>query len=381
MIKIISIFSVYFSLAASLFAGEIKIASYNCGGLPEHYDYLRAAVMQKVMREREAAEPLEMSLNEKIQQIAAQILFAKGDARASALQEWEAEGYASIVEHLMQSPTDPTSPHSPWFAQTNAAISSYKTRPVTIFDEEVAENLQAYLNHFSTEIESFQEQLTRVRQLMAAKTLAEDLPYDILCLQESNYLDSSLFPESFSLQFGQGDHLKTGIAWNKNRFELIEQQDLLNGKAFIVHLLDKESGQTFWVASAHLTGSNPYRVEIDPQTGLPDSTKGDAELQALLAFLDEQEGEAKIIGMDANVTALHPRLKLLRQADYQVDGENAWEATCTNPHFVMHTRIDWITVKAKQAAITNLPVSNIELNSPETNISDHKPIAAQISID
>jgi hypothetical protein len=65
-----------------------------------------------------------------------------------------------------------------------------------------------------------------------------------------------------------------------------------------------------------------------------------------------------------------------------LDARNFLEPTCSNPYLVLNTRIDWIAVKGNRTAlpsITNIPVSSVGLNSIETNISDHKPIAAKIS--
>jgi len=78
---------------------------------------------------------------------------------------------------------------------------------------------------------------------------------------------------------------------------------------------------------------------------------------------------------------LNPRLSLLRDADYTLDYENALDATCTNPWQVLNTRIDWIAIKSfsDDALISNIPVLGVGLNSLQTNISDHKPIAAQIT--
>jgi hypothetical protein len=60
-----------------LTASEFTMSSYNCGGLSEHYDYLRAASMQKLMQERYIAEPENMSLNEKIQKLALKLTLRK----------------------------------------------------------------------------------------------------------------------------------------------------------------------------------------------------------------------------------------------------------------------------------------------------------------
>lgn len=81
-------FFVFFLLLSilNLSAAEFTISSYNCGSLSGHYDYLRAAAMQKLMQERYIAEPQNMSLNENIQKIALKILFS-GDAQEKQAAE------------------------------------------------------------------------------------------------------------------------------------------------------------------------------------------------------------------------------------------------------------------------------------------------------
>ncbi len=83
--------------------------------------------------------------------------------------------------------------------------------------------------------------------------------------------------------------------------------------------------------------------------------------------------------MDSNVTATHPRLQLLKQAGYTLDADRFLEPTCTNPAVLLNTRLDWIAVKTESPmAVHNIPVLNVGLNSPQTNISDHKPIASRV---
>lgn len=74
---------------------------------------------------------------------------------------------------------------------------------------------------------------------------------------------------------------------------------------------------------------------------------------------------------------MHPRLNIINDAQYRLDHENYLEATCTNPYHVLNTRIDWIVING-EASITNIPVLNVSLNSIQTNMSDHKPIAAKV---
>lgn len=331
-----------------LSAGELTIASYNCGGLTEHYDYLRACAMQKVMEERYKEEPENMAYNEKVQRLALKRLFTKGK-----------QLYDPVFENLTSSPMAPGSINAIWYEKANQMISSYKIRPVNIADDEVLEMLNEHMG---------QANLTEVRAKMAKSIFNHHLKFDIICLQEADYLDASLFPTHMQLLISNS---KNGVAWNKERFQLIEAIEM--DKAYGVLLQDNASGKKILVASGHISGCNPFRIENG------DSQKGDQEIQNLLALFEKKKADLKIIGMDSNVTALHPRLKILKNAGYKLDYENFLEPTCASPYQVLNTRIDWIFLKGNHASITNIPVLSVGLNNMITNISDHKPIAAKVT--
>lgn len=377
------IFFCGFLTLSSLYATEFTISSYNCGGLSDHYDYLRASSMQKLMQERYNAEPENMSINDNIQKLALKILFSPHPSdRQTAQREWDQKGYQKIFENLTASPNEAFSPNTIWNQKVNERITSYKLRPVVIQDEEVNQMLRDHLGDLSKNEEaSASQSLQEVRALMTKRIFAHHLKYDIICLQEADYLDSSMFPKNYDMLFSETSHSKNGIAWNNERFELIESIGNILGRAFAVKLLDKETGKTVLVASGHITGCNPYRIEKDPKTGENDSAKGDSEIQTIIDLFDRHDVDLKLIGMDSNVTSLHPRLNILKNSDYQLDYENFLDPTCTNPTQVLNTRIDWIALKSnsiKTASVTNIPVLSVGLNSIQTNISDHKPIAAKI---
>ncbi|HEY2811651.1 MAG TPA: hypothetical protein VGJ00_09730 [Rhabdochlamydiaceae bacterium] len=365
-----------------LSATEFTISSYNCGGLSDHYDYLRAASMEQLVQERSSAEPEYMSLNEKIQKVALKILFSTdAKEKAWAQQEWEQKGYKELFEYLTAAPTDVGSVNAPWYEKAENMITSYKIRPVVIRDEKVNRMLDAHLGDLTKNKQASRpEQLQAARSLMAKRILVNHLNFDIICLQEADYLDSSLFPENYEVLFAQTKHSKNGIAWNKERFELVESLGNILGQAFAVQLHDKETSKTVLIASGHLTGCNPFRIETDPKTGISDSSKGDSELQAIIDLFYLHRADLMIIGMDSNVTSLHPRLNILKDANYRIDCENYLDPTCTSPYLILNTRIDWIALKSSlnNVSITNIPVLSVGLNSMQTNISDHKPIAAKI---
>lgn len=363
-------------------ATEFTICSYNCGALSNHYDYLRAAAMQKIMQERHIAEPEKMALNEKIQQLALKILFSRdSQEQMMAQQEWDRKGYEQIFKSLTSNPANSNSPNTLWNQKVNQTITSYKVRPVQIYDDEVHQMLHFHLEDLSKNSSvEMSKSLLETRTIMAERTFLHHLKYDILCLQEADYLDASIFPKNYQVLFSETSHSKNGIAWNKDRFELVEQIGNVLGRAFVVQLLDKETGKRILAASGHITGCNPFCVEKDALTECNDSAKGDSEIQAIVDLFQEINADIKLIGMDSNVTSLHPRLNILKDAGFQIDSENYLEPTCTNPYLVLNTRIDWIVMKANthSAEITNIPVLNIGLNNMQTNFSDHKPIAAKI---
>lgn len=104
--KLIINFFLIISCIISLFlhGKDFTIASYNCGGLSNHYDYLRAVVMQKVMQERYLAEPENMAVCDRIQQLALRILFAPDSESKAAQKEWKRKNYEKLSAQLTASP-------------------------------------------------------------------------------------------------------------------------------------------------------------------------------------------------------------------------------------------------------------------------------------
>jgi hypothetical protein len=378
------IFSLFVFTSFTLNSTELTVSSYNCGGLSDHYDYLRAASMQKLMQERHMQEPENMALNEAIQTLALKILFApEGQEKTLAQQEWERKGYSQRLEALTQSPTEQNSPNAYWYKKSEEIITPYNIRPIALFDEEVNQMLADHIRDLTqSKKEAAPRLLKETRALMAKRAFHHHLKQDIICLQEADYLNTAMFPSHYTVLFSNSSHSKNGVAWNSERFDWMETLGDILGRAFAVKLLDKESGSTIVVASAHITGCNPYRIENDPLTGKSDSARGDAQIQTIIELLDQQGADLMVIGMDSNVTSLHPRLNILKTSHYQLDYEHPLESTCTNPNLLLNTRIDWIALKTSKAAasasITNIPIQSVGLNNMQTNISDHKPIAAKI---
>jgi hypothetical protein len=357
---------------------EFTISSYNCGGLSDHYDYLRAAAMQKIMQERHNSEPEKMVLNEKIQNLALKILFASADEKLAAQNKWNEKGYEKIIRHLALPPKESESPNKKWNLMVEDTITSYKVRPIKISDDEVNQLVTDHIAHLSND--NLNGNLSEIRTIMAKRIFATQLKHDIICLQEADYLDSSMFPSNYTVMFDENAKRSiNGIAFDNRRFELENDIGVFE-RFYALQLRDLETGKIILVISGHLSGCNPYHT-IDDSTGIPDSRRGDRELQRGIEDIEDYLADLMVIGMDSNVTSVHPRMEILKNANYILDFKNYLEPTCANPHQVLNTRIDWIALKEfnVEAKITNIPVLNVNLNCIYSNMSDHKPIASKIS--
>lgn len=133
-------------ISSSLFSANFTVTSYNCGGLSDHYDYIRAVCMHKLAQERYNAEPEEMARLEKIQNAALKMLFSSNPLeQRAAQQEWETGRYAEVFAKLTAHPDDPGSINKVWRERSEAIVTTYKERPVIIYDEEVSEILQSHV--------------------------------------------------------------------------------------------------------------------------------------------------------------------------------------------------------------------------------------------
>lgn len=380
---------VFLFYSSSLSALSFTVSSYNCGGLANHYDYIRAVSMQGLLQERHDTEPAEMALLKRLQDTALRLRFSNSaEERSKAQREWNEGNYDLHLEKLTSHPEEPNSFNKQWRKKSEAIVTAYNETPVVLRDEEVREILHHHISDLvkgqglSWEPrDSLNKGLDIARRVMAERIFLHQLKYDIIALQEADYLSADMFPPHYDVRFSNTNHSVNGVAWNKTVFELVHVIGNVEGQGFVVELREIDSGQTVAIASGHLKGSNPFEVVYDEKTGEPDSAKGDKGLQKLIDTLEKSAAEIKIVAMDSNVTATHPRLSLLKEAGYLLDYRDYLEPTCTSPWQILHTRLDWIAVKSKGDAmkIQNIPVLGIGLNSPQTNISDHAPVASKIS--
>lgn len=367
----------------SLSAEDFTVASYNCGALSEHYDYIRAVCMQKLTQERCTQEPETMALLEKIQNTALKLQFSKNSKEIiEAQKSWDENEYSKHFEQITAHPDDLGSLNHIWHQKSEQIVSSYTERPIVIHDKEIKEILYSHLTDLTKErVDSLNDSLDVARYVMGKRIFAHQIKHDILCLQEADYLDSSQFPTYYEVLFSRTAHSVNAVAWNKNRFALMQELGDV-GRGYAILLRDLKLNKTVLVVSGHLTGCNPFSAIHDPKTGKLDSERGDKELCAIIQLLQDEEADIKVLAMDSNVAATHPRLSQLKEADFILDYENYLEPTCTNPWQVLNTRIDWIAVKSmsESVEIHNIPVLGVPLNSVQANMSDHKPIAARIQL-
>lgn len=350
MIKIL--FINFFLICSLLQASEFTVSSYNVGGLNGHYDFLRAACMQKLIGEKYNAEPELMAQAEKAQRLALKILFSeKGE------EKWNEQAFLASIE---------VNPY--WLSKSEAMITSYKERPIIIYDEEIKQRLHERLYDLVKEEVSFEELVEKGTRIMAKRIFNHYVHTDIIAIQEATFLDSSLFPENYVFLVSDKPN-PNAIAFNMNRFAFIKKIE--KDRSFGVLLKDKETNKNVLISSEHLTGCNPFLPT-------PDSLKGDQELTDTLERFEAIKADVKLIAMDSNVTATHPRLKFLKDYGYQIDYKHYLEPTCTFPYSLVNTWIDWIAVRGENTEITNIPIPSVGLNSIESNMSDHKPIAAKI---
>lgn len=350
---------------------EFTFGSYNLGCLKDHYDYMIAARMSVLMRDRYREEPLEMALIERIQEVAARRFLATDSmTRELAAMEWDARGYQALIEKITLPPGSEGNIHQKWFERSNAMMSDYKTFPIKIEDQKIIDAVMEQVGSLNPQT------ILLERQRLYQKIVGSALNTDILCFQEADYMPESLLPSWYASVQSNRDKSIQRIAWNADRFELIQNiGDIASDKGFAVLLRDNTTQKTVAVATGHLMGCNPFQRVYD-QEGKPDSIKGDKQLSTIIQTLDRTGADVQIVGMDSNVTALHPRLQLLRRAGFAFDGDHFIETTCPSPYFICNTRLDWIA--AKGASVMNMPVMNVDLNSLCTNPSDHKPIAARV---
>lgn len=346
-------------------------SSYNLGCLRDHYDYMINARMSILIGERLSLEPMEMALIETIQEVACRRFLSKDSViRQNAERQWCEFGYEEKLEKLFLPPGSEGSIHQKWYERSQAMMSDFKTFPIEINDSRITEIVKKQAGGLGF------DDILAERQRLYQKIVRDTLGTDILCFQEADYMPGDLLPFGYASIASNRGKMIQRIAWNTSRFELVQNiGDIAKEKGLVVILRDKTTAKTVAVAAAHLQGCNPFQRVFD-LNGIPDSKKGDEQLLLVIQALDQTKADVQIIGMDANVTALHPRLKILLDKGYELDGEHFFETTCSSPYFICNTRLDWIA--AKGASIINVPVKSVNLNSLCTNPSDHKPIAAKV---
>lgn len=380
------------AVANNLNDNTLTVASFNMGGIPipttyhpdsptaTSYDYIESLTSNELMRERYAAEPKQLELILKIQEVALQRCFGEGDTQRRAERTWEAEDYQSKLEELM----DPVN-NKPWYEKNGQklplfwdvqkAVHSDTPIDITITDDNVRRQLSEFLDIADSQItpgSEFDEIILNKRKEIAKRIFSDELSdADIITLLEYNDFaaESPLSLDEYDVQFKSERFVTTGIAWKKERFEFVREigRDELV-RSYSVLLRDRLTNKTIAVGALHPVGCNPFLSNAGSKTG-------DETLKTALKVMETAQADLMIVGTDANVTPTHPRLGLFAEAGYKVD-PSFFYPTATNPVDFVDTKIDYIAVKGGE--IQNLPVLSVGLNSMRTNISDHKPLKAKI---
>lgn len=369
------------------YAASITVASYNCGGIRDHYDYLRAVSLQQLIQERYNKEPLILAEYARAQETKLIELFAPiGLSHQQHILNYKVYGHVIELNHIVQHPYKENSINKKWREKSEKIITTHLIRPIVIYDHTTQDLLNRHIRDTlkANEVDethlSLNEKLDIVRSIMAEDIFANHMTYDVIALQEADYLYQELFPENYSIEFSDQTNNLNAIAWDTTKLKLVEKVDQISNRHFSLVLEHIETGKTLLVTSAHLTGCNPFEIEYNDK-GIADSLKGDDQLAQAVTQMGSIEADIKVIAMDSNVTAMHPRMRLLKNLGYMIDYTNYLYPTCTSPWQILDTRIDWIAVDnlmPLKTKIVNIPIHNVGLNSITTNISDHKPVASRI---
>ncbi len=437
-------------------ARDFTVSSYNIGGRlgsgNNHYDYWAAASIGKVVGERYLRESRNMGFLENVQKIALKILFSLDPKELlDANHLWLSNDCQDRLGHFIGSRNKLNQAASRAY---RAIIGAYKgsNEPIIITDRDLERKVEEHLQreHSRMSLMAPPMDLHEICKSMVRTIFRNSLRQDIICIQEATWIDheifslsnySSIFTNPSDLEGPSTQVSKIGIAWNADRFEFVKTIESVTKRALAIQLRDKSNGKVISVASAHISGCNPFHpceIKTKPRklralevlghldseiqaamtlasSVLPpiasdekvfkevvegegslgsedavakvevkkyDSMKGDQEVEDLLSKLQIEESDLLVIGLDSNVTSLHPRLEIFKRFGYQLDCINHIYSTCTNPVHVLDTRIDWILCKSSDGSslgIQNIPIPGVELNDLTTNVSDHKPIASMIS--
>lgn len=370
----------------------MKVISYNCDCLSNNYAYLRSIVLGELIKKRKEINNVnentnDMIINEEIQKLALKAKFDKDQQSLSSYEQY-LKNNEKLIEQLSSEDGS-----IEWINELNKSMTLFKDRKVNVdildnsikqkFKNETKINEKNKANIVSNDVMKFRK--INFKELFCKKLC----PYDIMCLQEADYIEPSMFPKNYNGVFSKASVDKKAIVWDKNRYLCIEVTDelIINKKNekenvyFAVQLIDKYFHIRLLVISGHFAGCNPYQpIYTD---GKMDSNRGDINCQQTIKFANDKSSkysiDITIIGMDTNVTAMHPRMDIIANEDYKIDTTN-WEATSTNPVQIVDTRIDHIAMKSKYSTmkIKNIPINSVLLNDA-FNPSDHKPIEVIIS--
>ncbi len=212
---------------------------------------------------------------------------------------------------------------------------------------------------------------------------------DLICLQEAYTITPADLPPGYAMAqdttpgfdkrqpIGQGD---TTVIYNTQRFKYVTHN--AGHKFTVVKLLDKTTKKTVSVASAHLKGCNPFTPTqvLNRRTNQMemDDIQGNKQLEEIQDTFASFQSNVNIIGMDANVTPLHPRIQGLIGNKFFFDAKKHFNPTCfVDPIYFIPTRLDYIAANCTNGSCK---ITNEATTFTGKNPSDHTPITSIISV-
>ncbi|NGX36099.1 MAG: hypothetical protein K1000chlam1_00936 [Candidatus Anoxychlamydiales bacterium] len=203
---------------------------------------------------------------------------------------------------------------------------------------------------------------------------------DIVCFQEIGDVERDNTENRIKAWMGKeyeliSDGIDAAIAFNKNRFKLLNSERASGGRNYaIANLEDQTTKKTYLVASSHISG---FPLD-DPTRGLADT--GDQELRGLLDKLKTYpKNDGMILGVDLNETpSIHnKRIEMIEKEGFNRDSSDDAFATNYNPFINTNIKIDYIFTKGfENTALTS--ASHPPLENPDENPSDHSIVVNKL---
>lgn len=204
---------------------------------------------------------------------------------------------------------------------------------------------------------------------------------DIVCFQEIGDVKKNDTENRIKAWMGEeyeliSDGIDAAIAFNKNRFKLLNSESSSRGRNYaIANLEDLTTKKIYLVASSHITG---FTLDNPAKRDLADT--GDQELRDLLNQLNTYPKTDKVIlGVDLNEPpSIHnKRIEMIESEGFNRDSSADSFPTNYNPYIKTNIKIDYIFTKGfENTALTS--ASHPPLENPDENPSDHSIVINEL---